>query len=93
MSNRTGAGMNPCGAMQTKITVKQGDTAELLILLGADGVLNDVNKFWTEILGQVQVKTPDRPFDIMVNGWLLYQTIACRMWARSGFYQASGAFG
>ena len=85
--------MNPCGAMQTKITVKQGDTAELLILLGADGVLNDVNKFWTEILGQVQVKTPDRPFDIMVNGWLLYQTIACRMWARSGFYQASGAFG
>ncbi len=85
--------MNPCGAMQTKITVKQGDTAELLILLGADGVLNDVKKFWTEILGQVHVKTPDRPFDIMVNGWLLYQTIACRMWARSGFYQASGAFG
>jgi cyclic beta-1,2-glucan synthetase len=41
----------------------------------------------------VQVKTPDRSMDIMLNGWLLYQTIACRIWARSGFYQSSGAYG
>jgi len=39
------------------------------------------------------VKTPDRAMDIMLNGWLLYQTLACRIWARSGFYQASGAYG
>ena len=39
------------------------------------------------------MKTPDRSLDIMLNGWLLYQTLACRMWARSGFYQTSGAYG
>ena len=49
--------------------------------------------YWDDVLGAVQVKTPDRPMDIMLNGWLLYQTLACRVWARSAFYQASGAYG
>ena len=48
---------------------------------------------WDDILGAVQVKTPDRSMDIMLNRWLLYQTLACRVWARSAFYQASGAYG
>jgi cyclic beta-1,2-glucan synthetase len=58
-----------------------------------DAVLSDVSRYWTDVLGAVQVKTPDRPMDIMLNGWLLYQTIACRVWARSAFYQSSGAYG
>lgn len=58
-----------------------------------DAVLADVKRHWSDVLGAVQVKTPDRAMDIMLNGWLLYQTLACRIWARSGFYQASGAYG
>ena len=58
-----------------------------------DAVLSDVRRFWDETVGTVQVKTPDRSMDIMLNGWLTYQTLACRVWARSGFYQASGAYG
>ena len=58
-----------------------------------DAVLSKVSRYWDEVLGAVQVKTPDRAMDIMLNGWLLYQTLACRIWARSAFYQASGAYG
>ena len=58
-----------------------------------DAVLSEVGRHWDDVLGAVQVKTPDRAMDIMLNGWLLYQTLACRIWARSAFYQASGAYG
>ena len=58
-----------------------------------DAVLDDVGAHWHGLLGAVQVETPDRAMDIMLNGWLLYQTIACRIRARSAFYQASGAYG
>ena len=58
-----------------------------------DAVLQEVTDHWRGVLGSVQVKTPDRAMDIMLNGWLLYQTLACRIWARSAFYQASGAYG
>ncbi|NWG54756.1 MAG: DUF3131 domain-containing protein [Hydrogenophilaceae bacterium] len=58
-----------------------------------DAVLAEAREFWREFLSAVEVKTPDRSFDLMMNGRLLYQTLACRMWARSGLYQASGAFG
>ena len=58
-----------------------------------DTVHAEVTDHWGALLGAVQVRTPDRSMDVMLNGWLLYQTIACRVWARSAFYQASGAYG
>ncbi len=58
-----------------------------------DAVRSEVDRYWEDVLGAVHVKTPDRSMDIMLNGWLLYQTLACRIWARSAFYQASGAYG
>ncbi|MCX6560203.1 MAG: hypothetical protein NTZ26_06770 [Candidatus Aminicenantes bacterium] len=48
---------------------------------------------WEERLDAVQVKTPDPAMDLLLNRWLIYQTLACRVWARSAFYQSSGAFG
>jgi cyclic beta-1,2-glucan synthetase len=58
-----------------------------------DAVFREVVQHWGDLLGTVQVSTPDRSMDIMLNRWLLYQTLVCRVWARSAFYQASGAYG
>ncbi|MGO9602060.1 MAG: GH36-type glycosyl hydrolase domain-containing protein, partial [Candidatus Binataceae bacterium] len=58
-----------------------------------DSVLRAVVQHWDQMLGTVQVRTPDQAMDILLNRWLLYQTLACRLWARSAFYQAGGAYG
>jgi cyclic beta-1,2-glucan synthetase len=112
LSNRVGGGMDPCGAMQTTVTLRPGEATEINFLLGEeassaaavalieryrtldlDAALKGVTDFWDQTLGVIQVKTPDRSMDILVNGWLLYQTLGCRVWARTAFYQSSGAYG
>ena len=112
LSGTTGAGLDPCTALQRVVELGIGESIEVVAFLGQgasleqtraliaayrqadlDAVLADVTEHWARVLGAVQVKTPDRAMDIMLNGWLLYQTLACRVTARSGFYQASGAYG
>jgi cyclic beta-1,2-glucan synthetase len=58
-----------------------------------DAVFEAATGVWNDLLETVQVKTPDRTMDVLMNRWLLYQTLACRVWARAAFYQASGAYG
>lgn len=60
---------------------------------GARGALEAVWQYWKHTLGAVQVETPDPSINVMANGWLMYQTLACRLCARSAFYQPGGAFG
>ncbi|GBR46451.1 cyclic beta 1-2 glucan synthetase [Acetobacter pomorum DSM 11825] len=108
----TGAGLDPCGMLQTLVSLPADGRVEIVFLLGEaenedearklivryrtmdlDDVLDAVKQQWSHICGSIQVKTPDRSMDIMLNGWLLYQTLSSRVRARSGFYQASGAYG
>ena len=112
LSGRTGAGLDPCCALQTSFALEPGETAEVLFFLGEadnamaaqsllaryrnadlDAVFREVTEHWEHVLGAVQVKTPDRSLDIILNRWMLYQALACRIWARTAFYQASGAYG
>jgi len=112
LSGRTGAGLDPCAALQRVVEIGAGETVEVVSFLGQcgsvvearallaryrvidlDGILAQVSEHWETVLGTIQVRTPDRAMDVMLNGWLVYQTLACRVWARSALYQASGAYG
>ncbi|GAC1420463.1 MAG: glucoamylase family protein [Flavisolibacter sp.] len=59
----------------------------------AHEALKKVKEFWQQTLGVLQIETPDKALNIISNGWLNYQALACRIWGRSGFYQSGGAFG
>ena len=74
----------------------EADAQSLLMKYRAanlDAELAEVTALWDETVGVVQVATPDRSMDIFLNRWLLYQTLSSRVWARSAFYQNSGAYG
>ena len=92
--------LEPGQRVRVTFLIGQGDSADhardlvtRYRVTDPDEVLSEVRSNWEAILGKLQVRTPERAMDLMLNGWLLYQTLACRMWARAAFYQAGGAFG
>lgn len=58
-----------------------------------DEALEGTKRWWDRTLQTVQINTPELSSNLLVNRWLLYQTLSCRIWGRSGFYQSGGAFG
>lgn len=82
---RIGAGRNMQHALEI-IQASQGGQAALL-------AKQKVHDYWQKTLGVIQIHTPDTALNILANGWLNYQTLSSRIWARSGFYQSGGAFG
>ncbi len=113
LSNRKGAALDPCGAIQTHVSLDPGETREVVFLLGQtanlDGVRALVAKYgsasasrqalvstqawWERFLSTVTVTVPDDSTNYLINRWLLYQDLSCRIWGRSAFYQSGGAFG
>ena len=80
------------GTERTKIDA-QDKAYKYIKVNNIENELDKVKKYWEELLGKVQVETPMKSFDILMNGWLIYQTITSRLNARSAFYQSGGAFG
>ncbi|MCT4715459.1 cyclic beta 1-2 glucan synthetase [Enterobacteriaceae bacterium H18W14] len=113
LSDKTGAGLDPCGAVQSATTMIDGDQRTFVFVLGigqnqheaetmigqylsedaARNELANVHRYWHRMLDKIVVTTPDPAVNLLANGWLLYQTLACRIMARSGYYQSGGAFG
>jgi cyclic beta-1,2-glucan synthetase len=113
LSGKTGAGLDPCAALQTKIDLEPGQHYEVVFTFGAAHsteqaqrlieqfsrpagarlALEAVWEYWNHTLGAVQVETPNVALNVLTNGWLIYQTLSCRLWGRSGYYQSGGAYG
>lgn len=113
LSGKTGAGLDPCVAIQTYVDLAEGQEREIVFILGAAHSTDEAQHFiqqysgvsgarqaleavwshWNHVLGAIHVETPEPSMDVLVNGWLIYQTLSCRLWGRSGYYQSGGAYG
>lgn len=113
LSGKTGAGFDPCAAIQATIELVAGQEKEIVFIFGsthsqdearqlirqhgnlngAQQALQGVWDFWNHTLGAIYVETPDAALNVLSNGWLVYQTLSCRFWGRSGYYQSGGAYG
>ncbi len=113
LDGRVGAGMDPCLALQQRLTIPVGEFREVVFLFGAapdieqamelmdqfpkianvDAAIKSTIGDWDSRCNRLTVDTPNKALDTMVNRWLPYQILSCRVWGRSAFYQSGGAFG
>jgi cyclic beta-1,2-glucan synthetase len=113
LSCRTGAGLDPCAAIQSIVNLAPGERIEISFMLGqvrsledahtlvrvyrerpaVEAALERTKAWWDNCLGSIQVHTPELAADFLINRWLLLQSLGCRVWGRSAFYQSGGAFG
>jgi len=113
LSNRTGAGLDPCGGLRAAIELAPGEVRTIVCMIGqaaseaealqlvlkyqdgqaVEAALLQTRAWWDDQLGSIEVHTPELAADLLINRWLQYQTLSCRVWGRSGFYQSGGAFG
>ncbi|MGA2641219.1 MAG: glucoamylase family protein, partial [Spirochaetia bacterium] len=113
LSSRTGAGLDPCAALQTIVEMAPGEKAEITCMVGQAESAEEVHRlvlsyrnaitvetafglaktWWDDLLGTLEVHTPELAADFLINRWLLYQSLSCRIWGRSASYQSGGAFG
>ena len=113
LSRRTGAGLDPCAALQVtlKLAPASGRKSPACSVrprrwsrsrpwFWPTGIARrwrphsrQTQAWWDDRLGTIQVHTPELAADFLINRWLLYQSLSCRIWGRSGFYQSGGAFG
>jgi cyclic beta-1,2-glucan synthetase len=113
LSQRTGAGLDPCAALRVTVELAPGERREIICMLGQAGsegearelvlryqeeqalaeTLAQTRAWWDDLLSTIEVHTPDLAADLLINRWLQYQSLSCRLWGRSAFYQSGGAFG
>ncbi len=113
LSQRTGAGLDPCAALRVSLEMAPGEQRDTTFMLGQAGSVAEARKlvqsyredrafedafdetraWWDTLLGTIEVHTPVLSADLLINRWLQYQSLSCRLWGRSAFYQSGGAFG
>ncbi len=113
LSKRTGPGLDPCAALQTKFELGPGEEKTVVFLLGqaddaghaqrlaeryrdagnVEQALAQTRNWWEGLLSTIQVETPVLSVNFLMNRWLLYQSLSCRIWGRTALYQSSGAYG
>ncbi len=113
IGDKTGAGLDPCVALQVSVDLAPNEERSISFLLGeaatveeartviamlrdqpnVERALLDTKNWWDETLDTIKVETPDLAVNFLLNRWLPYQTLSCRIWARSALYQSGGAWG